>query len=287
MVCNAELTELDCDTGETMEEILPFINENFALLLECLNVSGVSSIDLIPDIKMNVADPVNVTDFVSSGRIVNSELSGVGLPLAMSKNLNLPWVEGAGLGGMIDGVKTINTVYIVYALFTSDFSKTDYGFLDADTDITGLLPLTGDFTTYRKIKVIQTNGLGEIISYVNAGEYFSYSIRSENHFTPDLSAVYSVMDHSTFAPIDMIEKMEYGVNKTAAEINALASDDGINFAFAVGTSAGADTGDTGVNTWGQAGKNSSPQPFNVNRLFKMESGTGTLLCHQLKINIEV
>lgn len=287
MACT-EPVELTCESAETMEELLPLLNTNFENIFDCVGESVIPAIDLIPNIKMNSVDLVNDTDFVFAGRIVDSLRQGVGITVPMTKRLDAAFSSGDNAGGLISGVKTNNTVYLVYALFSDDFSQTDFGFLEASLNIENYLPLAGVFTRYRKIKVIRTNGLGEIISYVNNQENFSFSIRSENHLLPALNSVYSAVDHSTIAPIDMIEQIEYGIESTSDDSPVIGSDDGINNAFLVAlTSANAAT-DASHSAWGPGSKGkASIKPFDNDRQFSIGSGTGNLLCQQIKINIEV
>ena len=119
----------------------------------------------------NGADANNDID-ISAGRAC----AGTGdynliLTAARTKQLDAVWVVGTNQGGLDTGTKTISTWYHVWLIARVDTHVVDVLFSASATAPT----MPANYTKKRRIGAIRTNSSGNIIAFIQRGDYFLWS----------------------------------------------------------------------------------------------------------------
>lgn len=118
----------------------------------------------------NVTDADNDIDFAAGECRSSADALNI-VATALTKRLDATWVVGTNQGGLDTGVKAINTWYHCFVICKADGTGGDYLFSLSATAPT--LPAT--YTVFRRIGSIRTNGSGNILGFIQYGDYFSWN----------------------------------------------------------------------------------------------------------------
>jgi hypothetical protein len=95
-----------------------------------------------------------------------------GINSTMTKQLDVPWSPGDHAGGLDAGSKANSTWYFVYAINRPDIDSTDFCFSTNNIIPTFVTNIPAEYTYYRRIGQVLTNGSGNIIAFSQYGDRF-------------------------------------------------------------------------------------------------------------------
>lgn len=292
MGCGDALEVLVCETAENVGALVDVINDNFDLVEECLDELSARPLLIPPpglsirgqytglDISMNSVDPINDTDS-APGSCLDSTGTVLGTSsTTITKQLDVAWAPGDAAGGLLNGVKSVNTAYRWFALIKLDDLTLDFAYLEDGDDIATYVPVG---YSYRLLKYVHTNGAGEICLYSNIADVLTFYIASESRIE-QLTTGFATVDHSSIMPVDMIKGILYGFSTASTTDRGEASKDGTNVAYALG--AGNSINDTNIDVWGYNHYHSQAlKTFDENMQFKTTSGTAYLLASTVLLDV--
>ena len=91
---------------------------------------------------------------------------------AMTKQIDANWAEGTNLGGFPSGLGlAVDTWYYVFVIMSADGTKIDAGF-DTNSVALNLLGDATDYSIYRRIGSVLTDGSSNIIGFYQRGNRF-------------------------------------------------------------------------------------------------------------------
>jgi hypothetical protein len=139
------------------------------------NVTDIAAILFAMDPKLwptvaNGGLPNTDIDF-SAGSIADSTGTTVLASIALTKKIDAGWTPGSGLGGLFTGSVAANTTYHLFIIHDPINDLTDAGF-----DITAnaaARPI--DYTDYRRIASVYTDGSSNIIGFIQNRDNFTLS----------------------------------------------------------------------------------------------------------------
>lgn len=150
---------------------------------------SVAGIVLLPKqitIANNATDANNDIDF-SAGNFQFSDGSGIASLSALTKRLDASWTAGTNQGGLFSGTKANSTWYHCFAIYNPTSDVSDCGF---DTSaIAANRPVA--FTKYKRVGSIRANGSGNILQFIQAGQYFEYDASVTDHTPSPTSGVFT------------------------------------------------------------------------------------------------
>jgi hypothetical protein len=101
---------------------------------------------------------------------------------AITKRLDDAWAVGTNNGGLFSGSKANSTWYHVFAIMRPDTGVVDAGF---DTSLTAA-NRPGDYTHYRRVGSVRTDGSGNIFAFFQSGDYFQWTTAHNDISTTSL-----------------------------------------------------------------------------------------------------
>jgi len=121
------------------------------------------------DIKMNIGICRDKTDIIS-----------IPLIAAIVKQIDVNWAEGDNDGGFPSGLTLLaDTWYHFYIIMSADKTQIDAGF---DTSLTAinLLSDATDYSLYRRVGSVLTDGSSNIIQFTQIGDEFIWDITTQD-----------------------------------------------------------------------------------------------------------
>lgn len=162
--------------------------------------------------------------------------------------------------------------------------KSKAGLFDVwvDYDANGANLPTTDWVAWRKIGFVAQDS--SVLKFRHqSGEMVSCPQPSASLIVATIGASFATVDHSNVIAEEMVEAIEYGCKDGATAGTVLASDDGTNVSFAVGTTISTAT-DTNLDAWGAAASQKAGlKAYKANRQFKATTGTLDLLLQGYKL----
>lgn len=118
----------------------------------------------------NATDQDHDIDFLAGNLIFDDKSGQVNLESTLTKQIDLAWEAGNNKGGLFSGSLAPDTWYYCFGIYDPVNDIVDAGF---STDINaGDIPV--GYTKKQRVGSILTNGSGNIIGFVQEGNYFNY-----------------------------------------------------------------------------------------------------------------
>lgn len=120
----------------------------------------------------NAVDPDHDID-ISVGQCRDSgDAKSIFLDSAITKQIDVNWAEGTHLGGFPSGLTlAADTWYHMFVIMSADGSKIDAGF-DTSLAAVNLLADATDYSVYRRIGSVLTDGSNNILSFMQINDNF-------------------------------------------------------------------------------------------------------------------
>lgn len=133
-------------------------------------INSFASLDTsnMPTLANNATVPNTQIDF-NAGFCFDDTLTKKIVSTAMTKRLDATFSAGTGNGGLDTGSKAINTWYHCFAIAKAD-GTSDFLFSASFSNPT----MPSEYIYKRRIGCIKTNNSGNIISFCQKGDYFTY-----------------------------------------------------------------------------------------------------------------
>jgi len=123
----------------------------------------------------NAVDAVNDID-ISIGKCRDySDAETISLTSIITKQIDANWAEGTNQGGFPSGLAlAVATWYHVFVIMSTDGTKVDAGF-DTSLIATNLLADATDYSIFRRVGSVLTDGASGIIAFHQQGNLFLWS----------------------------------------------------------------------------------------------------------------
>lgn len=158
----------------------------------------------------NSGTPTTHIDIAVGAARDSTNAANITLASAITKRLDVVWAVGTGNGGLDTGARAANTWYHVHAI-----RRPDTGVVDALFSLSATAPtLPANYTQFRRIGSIRTDGSSNILAFVQDGDRFAWSVPAQ-----DFSSAPGV----TTAVLQTL-RVPTGVNVTARIAVVLQSD---------------------------------------------------------------
>lgn len=150
------------------------------------NLSPISLRESGMTISNNGSDANNDIDIAAGSKFDSTGVIAIN-GSAMTKRLDASWAAGTNQGGLFSGSKANSTWYYVHVIRKDSDGSIDVGF---DTSATAANKPAG-YTYYRRIGAIRTDGSGNILGFIQNGNYFQLKtqVLSVNDGDPGTSRV--------------------------------------------------------------------------------------------------
>jgi hypothetical protein len=131
----------------------------------------------------NSTDPDNDIDVAQGAAVSDIGFELMSRTATLTKRLDANWAVGTGNGGLDTGSKANSTWYSVWLI-----QRTDTGIVDALFSTSPNDPFLPDpYNRKRRIGWVRTNASGNLLSFIQRGDYFYFAAPAEDHDTTTLS----------------------------------------------------------------------------------------------------
>jgi hypothetical protein len=131
----------------------------------------------------NSTDANNDIDVTQGAAVSDIGFELMSLTATLTKRLDASWTVGTGNGGLDTGSKANSTWYSVWLI-----QRTDTGVVDALFSTSPDDPFLPDpYNRKRRIGWVRTNASGNLLSFIQRGDYFFLSALAEDHEVTTLS----------------------------------------------------------------------------------------------------
>jgi hypothetical protein len=158
-------------TAPTMLDKVPFgdASDSYNKKVGTLDsMLGLLAGHLWGNILSNGTDANNDIDISAGVAVDNTTFVAMRLASALTKQLDAAWAVGTNQGGLDTGAKANSTWYHVYIIQRSDTGVVDALFSTSATSPT----MPADYDRKRRIGAVLTNGSGNILGFIQWGDYF-------------------------------------------------------------------------------------------------------------------
>jgi len=146
----------------------------------------------------------------------STDAEDINLSSAFIKQLDASWVAGTGVGGFPTGISlSPDTWYHVFVIRDTTNNLTDAGF-DTDLSATNLLADATDYSLFRRLGSVLTDGSSNMLNFFQHGDLFLWAARSQD-FSTSISTSASLQTISTPLGVRVEAQINY-TNAGAADV---------------------------------------------------------------------